>query len=47
MFNKKKFFIEIKKKLHNKEIPRMNLNNSIIAEKSIITLPSGLDVFKK
>ena len=27
MFNKKKFFIEIKKKLHNKEIPRIDLHN--------------------
>ena len=30
-----------------RKFPRMNLNNSIIAEKSIITLPSGVDVFKK
>jgi hypothetical protein len=27
MFNKEKFFIEIKKKIHNKEIPRIDLHN--------------------
>lgn len=30
-----------------KQFPRMKLKNSIIAEKSIITLPSGVDVFKE
>jgi len=30
-----------------KKFPRMKLKNSIIAEKSIITLPSGVDVFQK
>jgi len=30
-----------------RQFPRMKLKNSIIAEKSIITLPSGVDVFKK
>lgn len=30
-----------------KKFPRMKLKNSIIAEKSIITLPSGVDLFKK
>jgi perosamine synthetase len=30
-----------------KKYPRMKLKNSLIAEKSIITLPSGVDVFQK
>lgn len=30
-----------------RQFPKMKLKNSIIAEKSIITLPSGVDVFKK
>ena len=30
-----------------KKFPRMKLKNSIIAEKSVITLPSGVDVLQK